>query len=131
MSGERWYYFGCGDQTGHYLFGENRWKVNTQGKDAPPRRMESHFDGTLPPQGGKLYVASFSVLGGWGMCALSWWDCSVDKRVGSNSIVFAPGLNWTPEGMLAEAENRFPWVFSRLPQPLALAPQPTGGDHGE
>lgn len=117
-----WYYFGCGNQAGHYLFRENGQSVHMpQGVE----RELGHMDGVLPPHSSDkfrapLYVASFSMLGGLGYCALSWWDCSVDKRPGSNSTVFAPGLDWDPETLLCAAQAKLPWVFSRLPFPLVL-----------
>lgn len=116
-----WYYFGCGDQSGHYLFGQNRWRPPRYGDDAPPERLHGGFDGSLAPHPEReLYVAAVSRLGGINMTALAWWDRSVDKRPASNSIIFAPGLTIEPEVMLAEAQRRFPWVFSRLPRPVRL-----------
>lgn len=112
----QWLYFGCGTGSGHYLFTEGRasWRAKDE-------RLE-YFDGKLAPQRpAHRYVAAFSILGGQQLAALSWWDNSVDHRPGSNSIIFAP-LNeaGAPEAMLEEAQRRFPWVFSRLPQPVRL-----------
>jgi hypothetical protein len=53
-------------------------------------------------------------------CALSWWDQSGDARPGSNSTVFAPGLDWEPDVLLRRAAVILPWVFLRLPQELVL-----------
>ena len=118
MADDGWFYFGCGGGAGHYLFNALGSKVYADGR---LRRLRDHFDGTLPPQPeAELYVASFSRLGGWNMSALSWWDRSVDKRPGSNSTVFAPGLVIDPRAMLDLAHARFPWVFNRLPRPLSL-----------
>lgn len=64
------------------------------------------------------YAAPLSRLGGWNLSALSWWDRSQDTHPGSNSTIFAPGLTITAEEMLTEAQRRFPWVFSRLPETL-------------
>lgn len=118
-----WYYFGCGpdNRPGHYLFRENGTSVYR-----PPGlsdRLERSFDGSLAPHregGSPLYVASVSRLGGHGLSALAWWDQSADKRSGSNSVIFAPGLDMSPVTMLSEAERRFPWVFKRLPKPVTL-----------
>lgn len=117
MSG-KWYYFGCRDQAGHYLFDQSGQENYGYG----PERPLGQFDGCLAPQPERdLYVAAVSRLGGVGYTALAWWDRSVDKRPASNSIIFAPGLDGDPAELLAEAERRFPWVFSRLPQPVTLA----------
>jgi hypothetical protein len=51
----------------------------------------------------------------WGGCsALSWWDRSVDRRGRSNSILFAPGLTVTPEGLVSLL-RLFPTVAARMP----------------
>lgn len=122
-----WFYFGCNREPGHYLFDERGEKTQHWG-DPSLRAVKdalAHMDGVLPPLAtdkfqAPLYQASFSMLGGLGYCALSWWDCSVDKRPGSNSTVFAPGCFWEPEIMLVEAQVKLPWVFTRLPRPLTL-----------
>lgn len=113
-----WIYFGCHQQAGHYLFRQGMHKTwNRNGE-----RDLSRFDGLLPPQSDTTgYIASVSRLEGWGLTALAFWDYSVDKRGGCNSVVFAPSLTITPEDLLAEAQTRFPEVFSRLPQPVKLA----------
>lgn len=124
-----WFYFGCGRrEAGHYLFTEGGNQFHSY--DDWRRKALNHFDGVLPPHpesSQSLYQASFNVLGGPQMCALSWWDRSQDKRAGSNSTIFAPGLSWEPEAMLVEAQTRFPWVFARLPQPITLQPPSAGG----
>ena len=116
LSGE-WMYFGCGREAGHYIFTASGRKLLEHKFD----RLGHCFDGSLPPQPEeKLYLASFSRLGGWGLSALAWWDRSVDKRGASNSVIFAPSLTISPDEMLTEAQTKFPWVFNRLPQPLEL-----------
>lgn len=113
-----WFYFGCHREAGHYLFTEGMrqlWR-----RDWP--RELSRFDAMLPPQTDTApYIAAVSRLEGWGMSALAFWDYSVDKRGGCNSIVFAPSLTIAPDELLAEAQRRFPEVFGRLPQPVRLA----------
>jgi hypothetical protein len=107
-----WYYYGCFIQTGHYLFNE---KMTIHYHES--RARFNAYDGTLPVQNDrKPYVATFTRLPELNKTALAFWDYSVDSRPGSNSVVFAPGLDITPEDMLAQAEIRFPAVFGRLPQ---------------
>jgi hypothetical protein len=118
-----WFYFGCVREAGHYLFDRNGNKARGYGgpEQYHLREALSHFDSVLPPpRGDGLYRASFSTLGGLGYCALSWWDGSVDKRPGSNSTVFAPGLIWTPERLLEIYPKAFPWLAERQPQPVTL-----------
>ena len=114
-----WIYFGCHRGPGHYTFGEGmRSLVQRYGS-----RDFSRFDGMLPPQTDTApYIATVSRLEGWGMSALAFWDYSVDKRGGCNSVVFAPSLTIAPDELLAEAQTRFPQVFDRLPQPVRLLP---------
>lgn len=122
-----WIYFGCYKEPGHYAFSEGmRPLVRRYGsKDV------SRFDGVLPPQMDTApYIATVSRLEGWDMTALAFWDYSVDKRGGCNSIVFAPSLTITPNELLAEAQTRFPQVFGRLPEPVRLLvpqPEPSAG----
>lgn len=114
---KEWLYFGCHKEPGHYVFGQGmRSRVPRYGSGDLSR-----FDGMLPPQTDTApYIATVSRLGGWGLTALAFWDYSVDKRGGCNSIVFAPSLTIAPADLLAEAQARFPEVFGRLPQPVRL-----------
>jgi len=111
-----WIYFGCHREAGHYTFREGMHRFWSRDS-----RDLSRFDGMLPPQDDTTgYVATVSRLEGWGLTALAFWDYSVDKRGGCNSVVFAPSLTITPEALLDEAQARFPQVFGRLPQPVRL-----------
>ena len=114
---DQWLYFGCHRQPGHYLFAEG---MRSYGLGRHLDKL-THFDGKLPRQdSGAAYIATVSRLEGWGGSALAFWDYSVDKRGGCNSVVFAPSLTITPLDLLAEAQARFPEVFKRLPQPVEL-----------
>jgi len=114
---DEWLYFGCHNEPGHYLFKQGMRRAYFD------KKLEklNLFDGKLPPQDSvEGYVATISRLGGWGLTALAFWDYSVDKRGGCNSIVFAPSMTIEPEAMLTEAQSRFPEVFSRLPRPVRM-----------
>ena len=118
MKTNRWLYFGCHQRPGHYLFSEGMRRSYDLVRLA-------NFDGALPSQmSTDPYIATISRLEGWGMTALAFWDYSVDKRGGSNSVVFAPSLDIAPTDLLAQAQARFPAVFERLPQPVRLLSQP-------
>ena len=114
---KEWFYFGCHEQPGHYVFAEGmRMPSHSSGA-----RNLNRLDGALPTQDDRTpYVATVSRLGGWGLTALAFWDYSVDKRGGGNSVVFAPSMDIEPAELLAEAQRRFPQVFGRLPQPVSL-----------
>ncbi len=115
----QWLYFGCNGGPGHYVWLEGMRSQSHAG-DFSSRGLSS-FDGMLPPQDSTLpYIATVSRLEGWGMTALAFWDYSVDKRGGCNSVVFAPSLTITPDELLTEAQARFPQVFGRLPQVVRL-----------
>ena len=121
---DQWLYFGCHQQAGHYLWAEGmrNWGLG--------RKFDklTRLDGMLPPQDSTApYIATVSRLEGVGASALAFWDYSVDKRGGSNSVVFAPSLDIEPADLLAEAQKRFPQVFGRLPQPVTLLMQPPKG----
>lgn len=122
---DQWLYFGCHRQPGHFLFREGMSKYGV------PRTCDklSHFDGKLPRQDStEPYIATVSRLEGWGGSALAFWDYSVDKRGGCNSVVFAPSMTIAPADLLAEAQARFPEVFNRTPHPVRLfMQQPKGG----
>lgn len=122
MSEKPWLYFGCGpSEIGHYLYAQSGSKAHFYGSNENAWLQKMCWDGNLAPQPeGHLYKAAFSRLGGWRYSALSWWDRSADKRGQSNSTILAPSLIIEPLEMFEEAQTRFPWVFRRLPQPLAL-----------
>ena len=115
MKTNQWLYFGCHRDPGHYLFSEGMRSASYD------LSRLSGFDGVLPPQGDTTaYIATVTRLEGWGLSALAFWDYSVDKRGGSNSVVFAPSIDIAPADLLAGAMQRFPQVFERLPQPVQL-----------
>lgn len=123
---EQWLYFGCHQQPGHYLF----FPGMRQTYDRKFDKLR-YFDGKLPPQDDQTgYIASVSRLGGWGMSALAFWDYTVDKRGGCNSVFFAPSLTISPEDLMAGAKERFPQVWARLPE-VVLHPTAIGAKEGE
>lgn len=116
---DQWLYFGCHREPGHYVFTEGMRSFRGHHGSWP--RSINRFDAILPPQTDTApYIATVSRLEGWGVSALAFWDYSVDKRGGCNSVVFAPSLTITPDDLLTEAQARFPQVFGRLPQPVRL-----------
>jgi len=106
-----WFYFGCVGGTGHYLFDRRLNKVHS-GNGGPAL----NFDGVLcPPGSRKLYVAALARLGATGHSALAFWDCTIDSRPGSNSIIFAPSLAASPALIMRKFSELFPTIFQRWP----------------
>lgn len=116
------YYLGCWGRSGHYLFMPRRRDFRSNDWH---HRMEC-LDGDLAPIAadvGGAYEPQFKAKA-WRLTgytpvpysAISWWDRSVDRRNGSNSIIFVPGHTVEPDVMLALAREYFPEVLSRLPE---------------
>ncbi|MDP2214754.1 hypothetical protein [Phenylobacterium sp.] len=116
------HYFGCEHGAGHYLFAPRMasaaWNPfeYLDAKLAPKDPAQRQF----VAQAWRLY--GYSPAGWGGASALSWWDRSVDRRKGSNSIIFAPGLTVTAENLVVLLERFFPTVAARLPHPLEILP---------
>jgi hypothetical protein len=107
-----WFYFGCFQQSGHYVFGRGMRSVY-----GTIYEKLSNCDGLLPPrESADGYVATISRLGAWGLTALAFWDYTVDKRGGSNSVFFAPSLTISADELIAGAKAHFPQVWARLPE---------------
>lgn len=115
----QWAYFGCGRHgLGHDLHVEGGVTIDRQLRDQLER-----FDGVFPPHpetAALLYQATLSRLPGLNCSVLAWWDRSADTRVASNSAIYAPSPTCSPESMIDGALQKWPWVFSRLPQSLTL-----------
>lgn len=104
-----WLYFGCHQEAGHYL-----WYGN--GLRAKYDHPLGKFDGSLClPKAVGERVAALSRLGASGYSALAFWDCSVDSRSGSNSIIFAPSLDITAAEMVKGAKLHLPLFAKRWP----------------
>lgn len=123
-------YFGCWDDSGHYLHdahGSHIWN-----KRRPP---DLHWDDALMDTGllrngkradvvdGRVWWTCGGALAFW--YAFYWWDRSVDRRGGSNSGFYVRGFGW-PEQQDAfdYACSVFPRVVSRQRFPLVLQNMP-------
>lgn len=107
-----WYYLGCINGPGHYLTDKN-------GRSAYINEL-SRLDGQLCLPDNTLYQAVLNRIPHLNYSALAWWDKTVDKRPGSNSIIFAPSSTCTLDGIRSGMTRWFPWVEARLPQPLVI-----------
>lgn len=106
-------YFGCWNNLGHYF-----WTVRGERSDYGAAKASVPWlsiDGRLNPSE-RQGEAALHHAGG--VTALAWADRTVDKRSGSNSIVFLAGT-LTFEEAVAAASEAFPHVMERQPTPLS------------
>lgn len=106
------YYFGCWDGTpGHYLknpsglhvdWDQTPWGINIDGKLTPTNTREAG-------------IAKLHTKDNW--TALAFWDYSVDKRQGSNSIIFAEGIFNFYE-MIRVGKDNFHQIMDRFNFPI-------------
>ena len=108
------YYFGCVEQTGHFLFDRRFQKPR---HDVSPWR-ERDIDAQMPPYG-RLATMQRQVEGRARMhyrnnwTALAFWDRSVDDRYSSNSAFLIEGTHGFDEA-LRLARQAFPAIFERF-----------------
>lgn len=114
-------YFGCVGGPGHHLFAPNlRWLGSRE--SLPRSAHPGALDGALLDKGpGTSQTQGAAVLrhkDGWTF--LAFWDRSVDKRAGSNSVFLAPGTH-DFRAMVEAAKEIFPSVWGRFAFPVVLA----------
>ena len=120
------YYFGCWGETGPSLCSPGQHKVHSERHATP---WESH-DAVLCPGYVRLYEngpqiegeAALHHKGGW--TALAFWDRSVDKRGGCNSVFFAEGT-YGPAAVLEIAREHFPEVWVRFTFEVRVVGRPS------
>jgi hypothetical protein len=101
-------YFGCrrAGECGHYAF------TQTGRQYGHNEHWIDLLDGMFQPEGPEIEgVARLHHLNG--MTILAFWDRSGDSRPASNSAFVLKGKLTFAEA-LAEAKQRFPWVFERF-----------------
>lgn len=102
----RVYYYGCADQSGHYM---HKPGMITDWKFLDTNPWGFAVDGGLLKGRKETYVLSHK--DGW--TALSFWDNSVDTRPGSNSNFLAEG-DFTENQMREIAWKYFPKISARI-----------------
>jgi len=104
------YYFGCQNETGHFLWDEQNRKVySVQGI---PFRWTILDGALLPPDEPETEgLAEIVHVGSWTI--ITFWDRSVDKRGGCSSAFVIPAHLWFDEAT-AIAKERFPRVWARF-----------------
>lgn len=100
-------YFGCIKEAGHYLFAPQDKNIYGEW-----HRWIAPRDGLLAPtfcrEAGKALLHHYD-----GFTVLAFWDYSVDKRPGSNSMFIVPGIKSFHTTMQA-ASKYFPQVCDRF-----------------
>ena len=124
-------YFGCWEQTGHYLHGPGGvsiWEMNGLPNDLPWDQYI--MDTGLLKNGkihdspnGKVYWTCGGYVAFW--YAFYWWDRSVDRRGACNSGFYVRGFGY-PESQEAfeYACAQYPNVVKRQLFPLELQGRP-------
>lgn len=125
------YYFGCWDDTGHYLFDKNGNTVRTNVEHLSPLPLvltpRGGLDGGFAPQGKLKHRESIALIHqvhGWAV--LAFWDNSVDRRPASNSAFLAKapyGQTYSFDEMCGLAAEHFPEVWKRIITRKALVPE--------
>lgn len=112
------YFFGCRPSgPGHYLAGPRLRSLHDRREAWKWHDRMTALDGALAPDQRPQVEA---IAWAWRLTgftpvpysALSWWDRTVDKRGGSNVIIFAPGHTVTAEGILELARRDYPGLKS-------------------
>lgn len=102
-------YFGCKGETGHYLYIDGKRQLST---NIIPW---DQVDGVLCPFNRKAGSAKLHHKDGW--TALAFWDYSIDKRPGSNSVFFIEGIHGFYH-MIQFGKNYFPEIMKRFDFPI-------------
>ena len=118
------YFFGCTRAMGHYLVGPGLRYLDDREQRGWYDRMEC-LDGSLAPKPGpqiecQAWAWRLTGFTPQPYSALSWWDRTVDRRDGSNIIIFAPGHTVTAEDILVLARRHFP--LPALARDIAIDP---------
>jgi len=109
------YYYGCNDNSGHYLWDENGDRINWK-LSLTLHPFGNHIDGGFTPIAingfyTKEGVVRFTQQSGWSI--VNFWDNSIDDRPGSHSLFLTNKICSAAE-ILSEAKTKFPWIFSRF-----------------
>ena len=123
----RVFYFGCRyGKTGHYLFEAGHEGVRWDDGDrlssllgTRERRLDTGFCPRSQQRQGTAALHHHR-----GHSLLAWWDRSVDKRTGSNSVVIADEAGLSYERMMELLAEHFPDVLARQPASICLVAEP-------
>lgn len=125
-------YFGCADQSGHFLHGlPRRGSTLNPGEETDMPWTIGHLDTGLLANGkvpdevtGRVYWTCGGVKSYW--YAFFWWDRSGDKRGASNSGFYVRGFERNQvEAAFAFACSKWPKIVERQKKPLYLDNVPT------
>lgn len=105
-------FFGAVKQAGHYLWRSGGFSASRAFEKALP--FHFHFlDAGMLPEGVPQVegAAGYCMINGW--TVVSFWDRSVDSRMGSNSAFIYPDER-SFEEMIAISNVQLPWFWSRV-----------------
>ena len=103
-------FFGCWEQSGHYLWDRDRRYLAPRETSCPLKSSE--IVGVFAPRGGEdERRLQLTHVHGWTVLAM--WDRSIDTRPGSNAAFLESGT-LTVDQMIATAERQFPTIAARL-----------------
>lgn len=111
-------YFGCVGRPGHYVF-----TPDLRHSDDTNTRWLSYLDGKLPPDDSTQTQGIARLHHFVGCTLIAFWDRSVDKRGGCNSVFALPG-KLTFEQARDAAQRAFPNIWNRFGFPVVLAEEP-------
>lgn len=104
----RVYYFGCWERHGHYLRDHTGKMLSYSNNDLP----WDQIDGVLCPNDTQEQgVVKIHHAKGW--TAAAFWDYSIDKRPGSNSVLFVEDL-LDITTVISEFKETFPHIYKRF-----------------
>jgi hypothetical protein len=102
-------YFGCYREPGHWLWAPGMEPV-AEAVEGLPWSL-AQLDGDLAPPRARAGVAAVHRQDGW--TAVAFWDRSIDRRPGANSVFLIPEeLHF--DTAMRRAHDAFPEVFAQL-----------------
>ena len=125
LSGDemRIYYFGCKEESGHFLWKPNQITTAHYQLSGLPWK---YIDTALCPQTtSQQGVAKIHHKDGW--TAMAFWDKSIDSRPGSNSVFFYEDL-LEYDQMIEAFEEHFPNIYNRFKFQIAEFQPPKEGE---
>jgi len=116
-------YFGCGDESGHYLWTKNWGRGDYYNNGTPWKQLDGYLLGNAkePDEVTGRVRSTCGTKEGRVWWAFVWWDRSVDRRGGSNSGFYVSGfLLDDRDAAFAYACEQWPDVVKRQACTLVL-----------
>jgi hypothetical protein len=121
MSKKQLFYFGCGDEKGHYIF-PGRFAIDMSAMPDVHYKFFDRIDGVFVPAAISQGSGQFSQVGP--ISIIAWHDYTVDSRPGSNSNIIGYGYDGTTaeiiNAMYEDFKAKFPRMHQRQTQPIII-----------